>query len=79
MYRKFPKPKKCKVQGKTKYATEDAARKGLTLSWGKDPSMNLKDMHTYLCPSCHTYHFGHISYYQKALEKQNESHSVINA
>lgn len=65
------KVRKCAVQNKTIFPDESTTRKALMRAWGHDPNMNIKDMHVYECPHCKGFHFGHISYYQKFLEKQN--------
>ena len=73
----YGKPKKCKVQNKTNFKSEDMANRAMFRAWGHDPSIDIKDMHTYLCPHSEPqnphWHFGHISYYQKYLEKNGRT------
>jgi hypothetical protein len=66
----YGKPKKCPVQHKTQFETEDMANRAMFRAWGHDPQMDIKDMHTYQCPACKTWHFGHISYF-KAFQENN--------
>lgn len=55
--------KKCDTNGrgkfKTKYRTRQDAERAIAFIWGNDPNVNLGDLHTYLCPKCHTIHIGH--------------------
>ena len=59
----------CGSTKKTMYLTEADAQKGMTLIWGADPTADLKDLHVYQCDFCKHFHVGHISAYQKYLEK----------
>lgn len=78
-----PKPKIRKAQGKagkcpytknkTMYITEADALKGMTLIWGADPTADIKDLHVYRCDFCKHFHVGHISAYQKYLEKHGQT------
>ena len=67
------KPRKCKVQQKTIFPTQDQASAAMMRAWGHDPSVNILDMHTYFHQECGGWHFGHISYYQQSLEKNARS------
>lgn len=65
----FKQRPKCYVQKKTMYKTEKEAGFALRRTWSHDPSVNILDMHTYLCDKCGAWHFGHISYHKAYLEK----------
>ena len=60
--------------GKTIYPNLNEAEKGATIMWGKDTSVDRRDIHGYECPDgCKisgqpAFHIGHISYYRKHLE-----------
>lgn len=71
LYRK--NRKKCRVQKKTCYDTEREASFAMFRVWSHDPSMDILDMHTYTCPACKKWHFGHISHYQTYLKNQQVS------
>jgi hypothetical protein len=60
--------RKCPIQQKACYKTQAKAQKdmGLTLSRTTD---NMFDYHTYKCPHCGSWHFGHKSYYLKSLQQ----------
>lgn len=62
--------KKCPVQRKTMFPNEKMAGAAMMRAWGHTTDMDIRDMHTYLCEHCNHWHFGHISYYNKYLEKQ---------
>lgn len=66
-------PKKCKATGKTRYPTQSRARAGMMYIISHDSSVNMFDMHTYECDSCKGWHIGHVSYYQKALQKRDDT------
>jgi len=61
---------RCPIQHKTKFKTEKEAGRAMMRCWGRDSSVNIFDMHTYYHDKCQSWHFGHISYYQKSLEAQ---------
>jgi hypothetical protein len=71
MRRKFhlSNPKKCKKTGKTQFNDEKKASFAMMRMWSHDPSVNIYDMHTYVCPDCLKWHIGHISYYEKSKAK----------
>jgi len=75
------KSKKCKTTRKTIFPNEDLANRAMFRAWGHDPNIDIKDMHTYLCPDSDVnsphWHFGHISYYQKYLEKNGRTETEI--
>jgi len=77
------KSKKCKTTRKTIFPNEDLANRAMFRAWGHDPNIDIKDMHTYLCPDSDVsnphWHFGHISYYQRYLEKngRTETEAII--
>lgn len=56
----------CKRTGKLRYKTEHEANKARMVLWGKDPSVDLQDLHSYTCEFCHDLHVGHKSYYEKS-------------
>lgn len=68
-HKKFhlPKPKKCLETGKTKFKTQQLAGRAMMRIWSHDPSADIHDLHTYLCPSCGGWHVGHKSYFEKSL------------
>ena len=63
--------KKCPVQHKSMFPTQDIASRAMMRAWGHDSSMDILDMHTYVCPDCGHWHFGHISYFKQVQERQN--------
>lgn len=65
---RFPAPKKCPVTRKTMFKKEEWANKAKMYIWSHDPQAKLEDLHVYPCDHCHTFHVGHISYYQKSLQ-----------
>ena len=64
------KSKKCKSTGKTKYRSEKEANTALIRWWSMGEHIDIYDMHPYVCPDCGKYHYGHKSYYEKYLQKQ---------
>lgn len=70
------KVKKCKATNKTRYTTQSKASRGMMYIISHDSSVNMFDLHTYKCDSCQGWHIGHVSYYQKALQKQNDTVST---
>ena len=66
---RFPAPKKCPVTRKTMFKKEEWANRAKMRIWSHDPSANIMDLHTYLCPDCGQYHIGHKSYYEKYLQQ----------
>lgn len=71
--KRFVKAKKCKQTNKAKFPTEKLAGKAMMRTWSHDTSANIYDLHTYICPDCGSWHFGHISYYQMQLAKQQQA------
>lgn len=67
--------KNCPTPRKTPYATQAKASRAMMRCWSHDPSLNMLDMHTYLCP-CGKWHFGHISYYKKYLERKQTNETA---
>jgi hypothetical protein len=67
----FLNPKKCKQTGKTIFKKQSQASYAMmrTIS---HTTTDMFDLHTYLCPSCSNWHFGHKSYFEKSLAKNNE-------
>jgi len=65
------KIKKCPVTGKTQFATEKLANRAKMRIWSHDPNADINDLHSYVCPDCKSWHVGHISYYEKSLENEN--------
>lgn len=61
--RKYLKPKKCSVTGKTIFLTEQDANRAMFRVWSHDTSANIYDLHVYPCGT--HFHFGHKSYYEK--------------
>lgn len=55
---------------KKKYNTENEAYRALMNLWGADPTVDLSDMHVYVCPMCNKFHVGHISKYAAKVEKR---------
>ena len=66
----YGKPQKCRKTQKTIFHDEKSASRAMFRVWSRDPSVDMRDMHTYSCEDCKMWHFGHISYYQKTLERQ---------
>ncbi len=66
----YGKPQKCGTTQKTIFHDEKSAGRAMTRTWSRDPNVNILDMHTYICPDCGSWHFGHISYYQQTLERR---------
>lgn len=62
---------RCPVQHKAMYRTERDASTAMFRVWSHNPSLNIYDMHTYFHDDCGAWHFGHISYYQKQIERQS--------
>ena len=62
----------CRVQKKAMFDTEKEAGYAMRRAWSHDPSVNILDIHTYVCPSCKKWHFGHISKYEQYLAKQSQ-------
>ena len=60
---------KCPVQKKAMFDTEKEAGYAMKRAWSHDPSVNILDMHTYVCDVCKKWHFGHISKYKTYLER----------
>lgn len=80
MKRKVKPYPRCKETRKAMFPDERSASRAMFRTWSHDSSVNIYDMHTYQCDRCGQWHFGHISYYQKFLEKNNEatiSNSVL--
>lgn len=75
MGRKFhvAKPKKCLTTNKTKFPNEKQAGRAMMRIWSHDPSADIHDLHTYICPDCGSWHIGHISYYQQAQKNNTVS------
>jgi hypothetical protein len=65
--KRLPTPKKCRTTHKTKFKTEKTAAKAMMRIWAHDPSADIYDLHTYICPDCGGWHVGHKSYYQQSL------------
>ena len=63
--------KQCKATGKLKYPTEKIANDVRMILWGRDPSVDLSDLHVYKCEFCFAFHVGHESYYKKILDREN--------
>lgn len=57
----------CSKTSKVKYKDEKKANSARMRMWGRDPSVELKDLHAYKCEHCGLYHIGHLSYYLKTL------------
>ena len=70
----LPKPKKCGTTGKTMFALKKDASFAMMRVWSHDPSVDILDMHTYQCPHCNSFHFGHKSYYE--MSKVNDTVSI---
>ena len=69
---RFTNPRKCLHCKKTIYNTREQARTGMMRVISHDPGVNMLDMHTYECPHSNgKYHFGHKSYYEQSLDKDN--------
>lgn len=70
MRRKFhlPKVRKCRKTGKTMFSQQRQAQiaMGRVIS---HTTTNMFDLHTYLCPDCQKWHFGHKSYYERSLQQ----------
>lgn len=58
--------KKCQKTNKTKFNNEKKAGRAMMRIWSHDPSANIYDLHTYICPDCGHYHVGHKSYFQQS-------------
>lgn len=65
--------KKCRATGKRKYHTERQAGKDMMRIWSHDPSANIYDLHTYVCPACKFWHVGHRSKYERKLARLSAS------
>lgn len=61
--RKYLKPKKCSITGKTIFLTEKDANRAMFRVWSHDTSASIYDLHVYPCGT--HFHFGHKSYYEK--------------
>lgn len=76
---RFKKNKKCSKTGKAKFHTEQDAGRAMMRIWSHDTSADIYDLHVYPCPYATPndkhFHIGHISYYQKELEKTNGNHT----
>lgn len=71
---------KCSKTGKTKYPDEKESDKAKIWIWGRDPSADITDLHSYLCPHCNFWHVGHISYYEtekKMYDSTNDTKEHI--
>lgn len=70
---------------KTVYPNEIEAEKGATILWGKDTSVDRRDVHGYECPDgCKfdgkpAWHIGHRSYYLKFVESRQKIMQESNA
>ena len=65
------KIRKCPQTGKTKFKTQKLADRTKMRIWSRDPSADITDLHSYVCPHCNEWHVGHISYYEKSLENSS--------
>lgn len=65
---------KCKFCKKAMYPTQNEARYDMMRVISHNPNVNMFDLHTYPCPhkidGKEYFHFGHVSYYEKSLQKQ---------
>lgn len=75
--KKFRKAPRCKKTGKAKFQNEGQAGKAMMRTWSHVPSADIYDLHTYVCPDCGHWHFGHKSYYAKELEKRKLPNQAI--
>jgi hypothetical protein len=64
-YQIKPKGKICWSTGKTQYPNQAAARIAMMRVISHDPHANMFDLHTYICPYCSKWHFGHKIYFKK--------------
>ena len=69
---------KCPTTKKSMFSSEKEAGRAMMRVWSHDPSADIKDLHTYLCSDCKSYHFGHISYFQMSLAKVDVRISIEN-
>lgn len=81
MARRFhlPKPKKCPKTRKTMFSKQSQARyaMGRVIS---HTSEDMFDLHTYVCPHCSQWHFGHRSTYDRyVLGANNGMESSANS
>jgi hypothetical protein len=73
MSRKFrlPVSKKCKKTGKTMFTKQSQAQYAMGRVISHDTSVDMFDLHTYVCADCKHWHFGHKSYFEQALARSN--------
>lgn len=73
MSRKFhlSKPKKCPKTKKTMFKKRTQASYAM-MRVISNTTTNMFDLHTYVCEFCKTWHFGHKSYYEQKLARENE-------
>lgn len=64
-YQIKPKGKVCKFTGKTQYPNQTSARIAM-MRVISHTTVDMFDLHTYECPDCSKWHFGHKSYYEKS-------------
>ena len=57
-------PKKCKSTGKTRYKKRKYASIAMMRVISHDPNADMFDLHTYICPDCKGWHFGHQKWYK---------------
>lgn len=65
---------KCNTDGrgkwKTIFHTRTEAEKAMTFIWGNDASIEIGDLHVYVCPKCRKFHVGHD---RDAVAKKQEN------
>ena len=78
MSRKFrlPVPKKCKKTGKTMFKKQSQAQYAMGRVISHEPGVDMFDLHTYVCPDCGEWHFGHKSYFEQALARRRDTVSI---
>lgn len=50
---------KCPKTGKTQYATQAEAKKGIVFIWSRDSSVQMDELEIYTCPDCRALHIRH--------------------
>lgn len=72
---RLPKSRKCKTTRKTMFNKQSQAQRAMMRVISHDPSAEMFNLHTYICPDCGHWHFGN----RKWFEMQQVGDNTVSA
>lgn len=64
MKRRISNPRKCRTTRKTMFNNQYQASRAMMRVISHDPSAEMFNLHTYVCPDCGKWHFGNKKWFE---------------